>query len=80
VVISKPIFRETHELLDGLPIIPKKYFLQGKDLEEMDGYYQFAIEVVILAQERIGTYNIEGSKSKQPKMFWKFLKLGNFLR
>lgn len=57
---------ETHELLDGLPIIPKrKLFYKGKELEEMDlqAIINLRPEVVII--DELAHTNIEGSKNEK---------------
>ena len=34
--------KETHDLLTGLPVIPRRYlFYKGKELEEMDDEYNY---------------------------------------
>lgn len=55
---------ETHALLSGLPIIPKReIFYKGKHLEEMDlnGILQLHPEVVLV--DELAHSNVEGSKN-----------------
>lgn len=57
---------ETHELLNGLPIIPRRsIFYKGKNLEEMDvqAIINLRPEVVIL--DELAHTNIEGSKNEK---------------
>ncbi len=54
--------KETHALMDGLPLIPRrKLFYKGKELEEMDvqGILNLHPEVVIV--DELAHTNIEGS-------------------
>lgn len=58
--------QETHALLDGLPIIPRrKLFYKGKELEEMDlqAITNLRPEVVIV--DELAHTNIEGSKNEK---------------
>ena len=58
--------KETEELLDGLPIIPRrKLFYKGKELEEMDlnAIINLRPEVVIV--DELAHSNIEGSKNEK---------------
>ncbi|AOM79040.1 sensor protein KdpD [Pedobacter steynii] len=57
---------ETHALLAGVPVIPRrKIFYKGKELEEMDvqGIINIHPEVVIV--DELAHTNIEGSKNKK---------------
>ncbi|MBS1588188.1 MAG: universal stress protein [Bacteroidetes bacterium] len=57
---------ETHALLDGLPIIPRRnLFYKGKELEEMDleAIINLRPEVVIV--DELAHTNIEGSKNEK---------------
>jgi two-component system sensor histidine kinase KdpD len=59
--------KETHDLLEGLPIVPrKKLFYKGKELEEMDvqAIINLRPEVVVIVDELAHT-NIEGSKNEK---------------
>jgi two-component system sensor histidine kinase KdpD len=56
--------KETHALLDGLPVIPRrKLFYKGKELEELDvpAVINLRPEVVII--DELAHTNIEGSKN-----------------
>lgn len=58
--------KETEELLDGLPVIPRrKLFYKGKELEEMDlnAIINLRPEVVIV--DELAHSNIEGSKNEK---------------
>jgi len=58
--------KETEELLEGLPIIPRrKLFYKGKELEEMDlnAIINLRPEVVIV--DELAHSNIEGSKNEK---------------
>ncbi|MGU9937496.1 sensor protein KdpD [Empedobacter brevis] len=57
---------ETHALLDGLPLIPRrKLFYKGKELEELDlqAIINLRPEVVII--DELAHTNIEGSKNEK---------------
>ncbi|MBP2284826.1 two-component system sensor histidine kinase KdpD [Flavobacterium sp. CG_23.5] len=57
---------ETHELLEGLPVIPRRtIFYKGKQLEEMDvqAIINLRPEVVII--DELAHTNIEGSKNEK---------------
>jgi len=58
--------KETHELLEGLPVIPRRtLFYKGKQLEEMDlqGIINLRPEVVIV--DELAHTNIQGSKNEK---------------
>lgn len=58
--------KETHDLLDGLTIIPRrKLFYKGKELEELDvqAVISFRPEVVIV--DELAHTNIEGSRNEK---------------
>ncbi|WP_300674738.1 sensor protein KdpD [Soonwooa sp.] len=58
--------KETHALLEGLPMIPRrKLFYKGKELEELDvaAVINFHPEVVIV--DELAHTNIEGSKNEK---------------
>ncbi|RZJ70437.1 MAG: sensor protein KdpD [Flavobacterium sp.] len=58
--------KETHVLLDGLPIVPQRsIFYKGKHLEEMDlqGIINLRPEVVIV--DELAHTNVEGSKNEK---------------
>ncbi|MBS1548453.1 MAG: sensor protein KdpD [Bacteroidetes bacterium] len=69
---------ETHALLDGLPIIPRRnLFYKGKELEEMDleAIINLRPEVVIV--DELAHTNIEGSKNeKRWQDVWDILDAG----
>lgn len=55
---------ETHRLLDGLPIIPRrKIFYKGKELEEMDINAILNIHPEVVIVDELAHTNIEGSKN-----------------
>src|SRR5579863_5902925 len=54
--------KETHELLEGLPIIPRrKLFYKGKELEEMDTQAIINIHPEVVIVDELAHSNIEGS-------------------
>ncbi len=58
--------KETHSLLEGLPVVPRrKLFYKGKELEEMDvpAIINLRPEVVIV--DELAHTNIEGSKNEK---------------
>lgn len=58
--------KETHDLLEGLPLVPRrKLFYKGKELEEMDvqAIINLRPEVVII--DELAHTNIEGSKNEK---------------
>lgn len=58
--------KETHDLLEGLPVVPRrKLFYKGKELEEMDvqAIIHLRPEVVII--DELAHTNIEGSKNEK---------------
>lgn len=58
--------KETHDLLEGLPIIPRRtLFYKGKELEEMDvqAIINLRPEVVII--DELAHTNVEGSKNEK---------------
>ena len=58
--------KETHDLLEGLPIIPRrKLYYKGKELEELDvrAVINLRPEVVII--DELAHTNIEGSKNEK---------------
>ena len=58
--------KETHELLEGLPLIPRRtIFYKGKELEELDvqAIINLRPEVVII--DELAHTNIEGSKNEK---------------
>ncbi len=58
--------KETHELLHGLPIIPRRHiFYKGKDLEEMDVQAIINLRPEIVIVDELAHTNIEGSKNEK---------------
>src|ERR1700742_1768877 len=57
---------ETHTLLDGLPLIPRrKLFYKGKELEEMDVQAVINLHPEIVIVDELAHTNIEGSKNEK---------------
>ena len=57
---------ETHSLLQGLPIIPRKHiFYKGKDLEEMDLQAIINLRPEVVIVDELAHTNVEGSKNKK---------------
>lgn len=58
--------KETHELLDGLPVIPRRtLFYKGKELEEMDVQAILNLRPEIVIVDELAHTNIEGSKNEK---------------
>jgi len=58
--------RETHELLEGLPVIPRrKLFYKGKELEEMDTQAIINTHPEVVIIDELAHSNIEGSKHEK---------------
>jgi two-component system sensor histidine kinase KdpD len=58
--------KETHSLLGGLPIIPRrKLFYKGKELEELDVAAIIVLRPEIVIVDELAHTNIEGSKNKK---------------
>ena len=58
--------KETHELLDGLPVIPRRHiFYKGKDLEEMDVQAIINLRPEVVIVDELAHTNIEGSKNEK---------------
>lgn len=56
--------KETHALLDGLPIIPRRrLFYRGKELEEMDVQAIINLRPEVVIVDELAHANIEGSKN-----------------
>jgi two-component system sensor histidine kinase KdpD len=56
--------KETHELLEGLPVIPRrKLFYKGKELEELDVQAVISLRPEIVIVDELAHTNIEGSKN-----------------
>lgn len=58
--------KETHELLDGLPIIPRrKLFYKGKELEELNVEAIISLRPEVVIIDELAHTNIEGSKNEK---------------
>ena len=58
--------KETHELLDGLPVIPRRsIFYKGKQLEEMDVQAIINLRPEVVIVDELAHSNIEGSKNEK---------------
>ncbi|CAH0995931.1 Sensor protein KdpD [Emticicia aquatica] len=58
--------KETHQLLEGLPIIPRrKLFYKGKELEEFDLQAVLNIRPEVVLVDELAHTNIEGSKNEK---------------
>lgn len=58
--------KETHELLEGLPIIPRRsIFYKGKHLEEMDVQAIINLRPEVVIVDELAHTNIEGSKNEK---------------
>src|SRR3982750_550910 len=57
---------ETHALLDGLPVIPRRrLFYKGKELEELDVQAVINLHPEIVIVDELAHSNIEGSKNEK---------------
>lgn len=58
--------KETHDLLEGLPVIPRRsIFYKGKQLEEMDVHAIINLRPEIVIVDELAHTNIEGSKNEK---------------
>ncbi|MBK9716204.1 MAG: universal stress protein [Saprospiraceae bacterium] len=58
--------KETHDLLTGLPVIPRrKLFYKGKELEEMDVQAVISLRPEVVIVDELAHTNIEGSKNEK---------------
>lgn len=58
--------KETHALLEGLPVIPRrKLFYKGKELEELDVQAILNLHPEIVIIDELAHTNIEGSKNEK---------------
>jgi two-component system, OmpR family, sensor histidine kinase KdpD len=58
--------KETHDLLEGLPIIPRrKLFYKGKELEELDVQAVINLRPEVVIVDELAHTNIEGSKNEK---------------
>src|SRR6476659_5403960 len=57
---------ETHALLDGLPVIPRrKLFYKGKELDELDVQAILNLHPEVVIVDELAHTNIEGSKNEK---------------
>jgi len=57
---------ETHALLEGLPVIPRRHlFYKGKDLEEMDLQAIINLRPEVVIVDELAHSNIEGSRNEK---------------
>jgi two-component system sensor histidine kinase KdpD len=57
---------ETHQLLEGLPVIPRrKLFYKGKELDELDVQAVISLRPEIVIVDELAHTNIEGSKNEK---------------
>lgn len=58
--------KETHDLLEGLPIVPRrKLFYKGKELEEMNVQAIINLRPEVVVVDELAHTNIEGSKNEK---------------
>ena len=58
--------KETHDLLEGLPVIPRrKLFYKGKELEELDVQAVLNLHPEVVIVDELAHTNIEGSKNEK---------------
>ncbi len=58
--------KETHELLDGLPVVPRrKLFYKGKELDELDVQAVISLRPEVVVIDELAHTNIEGSKNEK---------------
>lgn len=58
--------KETHELLEGLPVVPRRtLFYKGKHLEEMDLQAIINLRPEVVIVDELAHTNIEGSKNEK---------------
>ncbi|GGB97510.1 sensor protein KdpD [Dyadobacter sediminis] len=56
--------KETHDLLEGLPVIPRrKLFYKGKELDELDMQAVISLRPEVVIVDELAHTNIEGSKN-----------------
>jgi len=56
--------KETHDLLEGLPVIPRRQlFYKGKELEELDVQAVISLRPEVVIIDELAHTNIEGSKN-----------------
>lgn len=58
--------KETHDLLEGLPVIPRrKIFYRGKELDELDVQAVINLRPEVVIIDELAHTNIEGSKNEK---------------
>src|ERR1700679_1711595 len=58
--------KETHGLIDGLPVIPRrKLFYKGKELEELDVQAVLNLHPEVVIVDELAHTNIKGRKKKK---------------
>ena len=58
--------KETHDLLEGLPLIPRrKLFYKGKELDELDVQAVISIRPEVVIIDELAHTNIEGSRNEK---------------
>ena len=58
--------KETHDLLEGLPLVPRrKLFYKGKELEELDVQAVINLRPEVVVVDELAHTNIEGSKNEK---------------
>lgn len=58
--------KETHDLLEGLPVVPRrKLFYKGKELEELDVQAVINLRPEVVIVDELAHTNIEGSKNEK---------------
>lgn len=58
--------KETHDLLEGLPVIPRRtIFYKGKELEELDVQAVINLRPEVVIIDELAHTNIEGSKNEK---------------
>lgn len=58
--------KETHDLVEGLPIIPRrKIFYKGKELEELDVQTVINLRPEVVIVDELAHTNVEGSKNEK---------------
>src|SRR6185503_12708133 len=58
--------KETHVLLEGLPVVPRrKLFYKGKELEELDVQAVINLRPEVVIVDELAHTNIEGSKNEK---------------
>src|ERR1035437_5616820 len=58
--------KETHDLLEGLPLIPRRtIFYKGKELDEMDVHAVINLRPEVVIVDELAHTNMEGSKNEK---------------